>query len=192
MKVKASTDPSPQEIEGLISDAKIGDREAFGRLYEIYVPQVYRYVASKARRPMVEDFVADTFVKALRSIERFEFRGVDFGAWLISIARNLIYDYAKSHRASKEILRDELPDASDDHTEDEVIALLRAETVRRALTRVPEDHRSVLRLRYFDGRTAKEAGEELARSPGAIRTLQYRALASLKVELDAESELTPA
>jgi RNA polymerase sigma-70 factor (ECF subfamily) len=193
--VKAAEDaaPSTGEVEELIRQAKIGDREAFGRLYHTYVPDVYRYVASKVRPSLVEDLVADTFVRALRSIERYEFRGTDLSAWLVRIARNLIYDHVKSHRTTREILQDEIPDAGAEETEPEVMSRLAGESVRRALTRVTVDHRAVLQLRYLDDLTANEAALQMGRSPGAVRILQHRALASLRKEIEAEApELVPA
>lgn len=187
MKTAVDAAPSTDEVEELIRQAKIGDREAFGRLYHIYVPHVYRYVASKVRPSLVEDLVADTFVRALRSIERYEFRGTDLSAWLIRIARNLIYDHVKSHRNSREILQDEIPDAGAEETEPQVMSQLAGETVRDALTRVAVDHRAVLQLRYLEDLTTDEAAVQMSRSPGAVRILQHRALASLRREIEAEA-----
>ena len=55
------------------------------------------------------------------------------------------------------------------------------------MTRLSNDHRSVLRLRYWDGLTFPEIGERLGRSPDAVRKLWYRAVERLQEEMNDES-----
>lgn len=173
------------ETEDLIGRCKIGDRNAFAALYRAYVPMVYRYVAGRVDRSKVEDFVAEAFVKALRNINRFEFRGVEFSAWLIRIARNLILDHAKSPAVTREILHDVTPEPRGiAGTESQVLAALDAEALRGALTRIRPEHRRVLELRFIQGRSGGETASIMGRTEGAVRVLQYRALQALRKELE--------
>src|SRR3989304_7192784 len=73
----------------LIAGAAKGDREAFGALYERYVFKVFRHVYYlTSNLHTAEDLTAQTFLKALEAIHRYEMRGVPFLAWLLRIAYN--------------------------------------------------------------------------------------------------------
>src|SRR5579884_2521947 len=65
---------------GLVARAA-GEPEAFGRLYDLYVERVYRYVYRKlGSHEDAEDVTAQTFRKALEAIGQYEWRGLPFGA----------------------------------------------------------------------------------------------------------------
>ena len=67
-------------IERLVQEARAGDAWAFGRLFDHYYQPVYRFVATRVRRPSdAEDLTQLVFVKALEALPRYEARGVPFG-----------------------------------------------------------------------------------------------------------------
>ncbi|MEO7804240.1 MAG: sigma-70 family RNA polymerase sigma factor [Actinomycetota bacterium] len=177
---------SVDQAHDLISLAKSGDRQAFASLYREYVPVVHRYVAARiSGAARVEDLVADTFVKALRNIERFEFRGIEFSAWLVRIARNLILDQARSSHAKLEITTDVIPDLTvGADSGSEALALLDAEVLRRAMTALLPDHQRVLQFRFVEGRPVNEVAQLMAKTEGGVRVIQYRALRALKREIE--------
>ncbi len=59
---------------------------------------------------LAEDLTSETFFRALRAINSFRWQGRDFGAWLTTIARNLITDHYKSSRSRLETVSDEPPE----------------------------------------------------------------------------------
>ena len=61
--------------------------------------------------PLAEDLTSETFLRALRRITDFTWQGRDFGAWLVTIARNLVADHFKSGRYRLEITTGEVIDA---------------------------------------------------------------------------------
>ena len=74
-------------IERLVRSAQAGDASAFGRLFDHYHLPIYRYVASRVRRPSdAEDLTQAIFVKALEALPRYEARGIPFGGWLFRLA----------------------------------------------------------------------------------------------------------
>lgn len=176
---------SPNETEQLVARAKLGDQKAFAALYREYVHIVHRYVSSKVHdKQRAEDLVAEVFVRALRNISRFEFRGIEFSAWLVRIARNLVVDHAKSRQTTMEVPHDVTPEAhSEDHA-DLTIAALDARIIRSALEAMIPEHRKVLQLRFVDSLNINETAERMDKTPGAIRVLQYRALKAMKRHLD--------
>lgn len=56
-----------------------------------------------------------------------------------------------------------------------------------ALARLPEDYQTVLLLRIFEELPAEEVAQRMARSAGAVRMLQMRALTALRQEMDQET-----
>ena len=109
------SDPDPdaesERLHALVDLAKDGDAEAFGQLYDHYVTGIFRFVYYRVgSRTLAEDLTSETFVRGLRSIQRFNWQGKDFGAWLTTIARNLIADHFKSSRSRLEIVTDVIPE----------------------------------------------------------------------------------
>src|SRR5919199_92495 len=95
----------------LVAAAQAGDREAFGRLYARYAHGVARYVGHRVPDPyLAQDFTGETFARALRRIDSVSDQGRDVGAWLTTIARNLLADHWKSHRTQRETTVAEVAD----------------------------------------------------------------------------------
>ncbi|MGZ6269651.1 MAG: RNA polymerase sigma factor, partial [Candidatus Limnocylindrales bacterium] len=91
-------------VEQLVAAARGGDAEAFGRLFDHYREPVYRYIASRIRRPTdAEDLTQIVFVKVLEALPRYESRGVPFAGWLFRLARNTVIDFVRTHREHVEL-----------------------------------------------------------------------------------------
>ena len=182
-------DPERARIVALVDLAQGGDSEAFGELYDHYADQVFRYVYYRVgERPLAEDLTGDVFVRALRALPRFAWQGSDFGAWLTTIARNLITDHYKSSRTKREVVADELPEADDTRAGPEQEALDRdtQNALLRALQDLPDDQRECLVSRFILERSIAETAETMGRSPGAIKQLQLRAIRALARTLPRE------
>ncbi|SNT56295.1 RNA polymerase sigma-70 factor, ECF subfamily [Actinacidiphila glaucinigra] len=83
----------------LVERAQAGEREAFAALYDHYGDTVYRKVYYRVGgKATAEDLTSETFLCALRRIGTFTWQGRDFGAWLVTIARNLVSDHFTSSR----------------------------------------------------------------------------------------------
>src|SRR5947209_18884843 len=81
----------------IVTRAQGGDSDAFGELYDRYVDVVYRYIYYRVgNATLTEALTSETFIRALRRITSYTWQGRDFGAWLVTIARNLIADPFKS------------------------------------------------------------------------------------------------
>src|SRR5262249_58120274 len=92
------TNPA-HEVWALVERAQQGDTEAFGLIYDRYVDTVFRFIYFRVgSRPLAEDLTSDTFLRALKRISSFAWQGRDLGAWLVTIARNLVADPFKAGR----------------------------------------------------------------------------------------------
>jgi RNA polymerase sigma-70 factor (ECF subfamily) len=179
-------------IERLVQEAQAGDAWAFGRLFDHYHQPVYRFVATRVRRPSdAEDLTQLVFVKALEALPRYEARGVPFGGWLFRLARNAVIDFVRTSHEHADLAKS-AERAGHDAGPDE-LAVIRQEidAVGAALARLTEDQRDAIALRFFAGLSAREAAAVMGKQEGTVRGLQFRALAALRRELGIE-ESEPA
>jgi len=178
----ASDDAEAGRIAGLVDLARGGDAEAFGQLYDHYAAGVYRFVYYRvSSATLAEDLTSETFFRALRAMASFQWQGKDFGAWLVTIARNLVVDHYKAGRTRLETSTDDFTahEGATEGPEDEVIAGLTNEVLREALTKLPAEQQECLVLRFLNGQTIAETATALQRSEGAVKQLQLRAVRSL-------------
>jgi RNA polymerase sigma-70 factor, ECF subfamily len=168
---------------GLVELARQGDAEAFGLLYDHYQGSVYRFLFYRTRSStLAEDLTSETFFRALRSMNNFRWQGKDFGAWLMTIARNLATDHFKSGRSRLELTTEDMSlhdDAADDGPERAVLTGLTNEILMQALTELPAEQRDCLVMRFLQGMSIAETAAVLGRSDGAVKQLQLRGVRNL-------------
>jgi RNA polymerase sigma-70 factor (ECF subfamily) len=164
--------------------AQEGSAEAFAHLYDRYIDQVFGFVYHRVgHRQTAEDLVGDVFVRALRRIGTFRWQGVDFGAWLITIARNRCHDHFKSARFRLDAPVAEVFDSPvrDPQADPETVAEtgeLSAQ-IHAALRRLKGEQAEVLYLRFLQHLNVAETAAVMGKTDGAIKALQHRALKSL-------------
>ncbi|WP_293770284.1 ECF subfamily RNA polymerase sigma factor, BldN family [Sporichthya sp.] len=176
-------DPEVRRVTALVDRAKGGDTEAFAQLYDRYVDTIHRYVYYRVgSRQLAEDLTSETFLRALRKVETFTWQGRDFGAWLVTIARNLVADHFKSSRFRLEVTTADMVD-TDDHLEDspegEVMAAFTNAALLEAVQRLNAQQQECLVLRFLQGLSVAETARIMGKNEGAIKTLQYRAIRAL-------------
>ena len=175
-------DPEATRLRALVDLAKEGDAEAFGQLYDHYVSGVFRFIYYRVgSQQLAEDLTSETFVRGLRAIQRFNWQGKDFGAWLTTIARNLVADHFKSSRTRLEIVAETIPEGKVTvaSTEQEVLARISNEMLLEAVNSLPNEQRDCILMRFIQGLSIAQTAAALGRSEGAIKQLQLRAVRSL-------------
>jgi RNA polymerase sigma-70 factor, ECF subfamily len=175
-------DPEASRMMALVDLARTGDTEAFGMLYDHYNGTVYRFLYCRVgSHALAEDLTSETFFRALRSMSGFKWQGRDFGAWLVTIARNLVADHFKAGRTRLEMATDDLSDhdTATPGPEDDVLASLTNEAVLAGLRQLAAEQQECLVLRFLQGMSIAETAEILRRSEGAVKQLQLRAVRNL-------------
>jgi RNA polymerase sigma-70 factor (ECF subfamily) len=166
----------------LVELARGGDAEAFGMLYDHYQASVFRFLFYRTRSSaLAEDLTSETFFRALRSMSSFRWQGKDFGAWLMTIARNLATDHFKAGRTRLELTTEDmsLHDDATEGPEASVLAGLTNELLLQALTELPAEQRDCLVMRFLQGMSIAETATVLGRSDGAVKQLQLRGVRNL-------------
>ncbi|HEY3556260.1 MAG TPA: sigma-70 family RNA polymerase sigma factor [Kribbella sp.] len=169
--------------EDLIRRAQAGDGAAFGLLYDQYLPSIYRYTYSKtSSRSAAEDLTSETFLRAFRAIARRPRAHLNFAAWLVTIARNVVIDHHRSGWSRLAIVTDEVDPQVDESIgpEQAALASVSEASLRGAVAQLPEDQRECLLLRFFTGLSISETAAAMDRTDGAIKQLQFRAVNRLR------------
>jgi RNA polymerase sigma-70 factor (ECF subfamily) len=170
--------------ERLLIEAAQQDSARFAELYENNFERVYAYVVRRlGDRAEAEDLTSEVFHHALSNLQRFEWRGIPFAAWLFRIAGNLISD--RWQRKSREDVADDpeqIESAPASTAEFEEVE--RRATLFRLVDTLPAEQRRVVVLRFVEQKSIKEVAREIRKSVGAVKQLQFRAISSLRARLE--------
>jgi RNA polymerase sigma-70 factor, ECF subfamily len=169
---------TPEEVdERTLVEAAQADPARFLELYDRNFYRLYAYVLRRVRnRADAEEVTSEVFHRALANLQKFEWRGVPFAAWLFRIAAHELADHRQS--AAREIVAvpPELP-TNDPEFERRVMLF-------QLVERLPADQRRVVEMRFGEGRSIQEVARALHRSDGAVKQLQRRALEHLRGDLE--------
>ena len=171
------------------------DPLAFEALYRKYVAQIYSFALYETRdHHTAEDLTEQVFLRALQALPRFDERGdgdgSTFRTWLFQIARNALSNERRRERRHPEAPLElaAIVRAPDDPAA-AVVARDEVERAWDAIDRLPEERRRALVLRFVDEMSAREIGQVLGRSEGAVRVLIHRALRSVADDLAATTPI---
>ncbi|HET9173948.1 MAG TPA: RNA polymerase sigma factor [Candidatus Saccharimonadales bacterium] len=149
-------------------------------MYDTYADDIFRYVFVHVRdRELAEDLTADTFMRAWKSIESFDFSQPR--PWLYKIARNLITDHWRKHKT--ELLPEDFEQESDEDITENVERHFTKTRVRGAVHTLNEPMRSVVIMRFITGYSVRDTATSLRLTESNVRVLQHRALKQLKEHL---------
>jgi RNA polymerase sigma-70 factor (TIGR02952 family) len=176
-----SGDVEAEHVEtwALVQD---GDGEAFGKLYDRYVDQIFRFIFYRVNdRALAEDFTSETFLRALRRISTINYQGRDIGAWFMTIARNIVFDHTKSARFRLELTMGEAVETTDTEASPETVVLAHLTNTRllAAVNQLGEEQKECIVLRFLHGFSVAETAQAMGKNEGAIKALQYRAVRAL-------------
>jgi len=181
-------DPSDAaaEVWALVERAQGGEAEAFGLIYDRYVDTVFRFIYFRVgNRQLAEDLTSDTFLRALKRIGSFTWQGRDLGAWLVTIARNLVADHFKSGRYRLEVTTGDVLDADrpdrgpEGSPEAAVIDHITNVDLLKAVKQLNPEQQECIVLRFLHGFSVAETAQAMNKNEGAIKALQYRAVRAL-------------
>ncbi|HUJ50591.1 MAG TPA: sigma-70 family RNA polymerase sigma factor [Bryobacteraceae bacterium] len=168
-----------REDERALVEAARRDPARFADLYEIHFELVYAYIARRVRdRDVAEDLTSEVFHKALANLGSFEWRGAPFAAWLIRIAANAVADHSK--RAAREAGNPGPELASEPDME----AIENRARLFQLVEDLPADQKQVIYGRFVQQRSIREIAQQLGRSEGAVKQLQFRAVQNLRSRME--------
>jgi RNA polymerase sigma-70 factor, ECF subfamily len=159
----------------------ISSPAAFSELYERARLPVYRYIYGLTGGPqeIVEDLVAETFIRAWKSRQRFDVQADGATGWLIRIAKRLVIDdyRRRTVRTSLSLAADPAPQSL---PEQSAIAAEQRQTLLVLLKELPDEQRELLTLRYMLGWRIGEIADHLGMTENNVSVTIHRLLARLR------------
>lgn len=174
------------DVPSLVLEAKRGQKEAFGALYEHFASPIYRFIFLKtSNREDAEDLLHQTFLKAWDHIQSYEDRGASFQSWLYSIARNTVTDFYRTRKATISLASyaSDPIEAQKDPT-NHLELNLALKNIRMHIDRLSHTEQDALILRYVEDLEHKTIAGILQKSESATKVLIHRALAKIKLRID--------
>jgi RNA polymerase sigma-70 factor (ECF subfamily) len=164
----------------LVRSVLAGDRDMFGRLYELYAPLVHGVLLARMPRSEVEDVVQDIFLHALRKLHTLRDANA-FGPWIAMIARNRAMDFHRRSRETVEVTDDLKSNDSSGAKAEEILAIIRT---------LPDAYRETLVLRLVEGMTGPEIAGRTGLTPASVRVNLHRGMKLLRTKLGFKEGLS--
>lgn len=195
--------PNPLSERELVAMAKAspdGFRDAFGELYQRYLPRIYTYHYYRLRDPHVaEDATQETFERAMRGFGNFQYRNKEsYSTWLFQIAHNYTANVYRSNSRRKTVsltngLSDDMertltspfgePEVEIEE-EDE-----RLKAVREAVLALPDDQKNLILLKFVGDLSNREIGHILGATEGATKAKLFRIIRKLKKQFTQKQQV---
>jgi RNA polymerase sigma-70 factor (ECF subfamily) len=171
---------SPDSLATIVSAVLAGNRDIFGRLYQLYAPLVHGVLLARLPRSEVEDMVQEIFLHAFRKLHTLRDTAA-FGPWIAMIARNRAMDF---HRRSRETVSMDDEGTADLRSADSSGS--KAEEVLAIIRTLPDAYRETLVLRLVEGMTGPEIATRTGLTAASVRVNLHRGMKLLRGKLGSE------
>lgn len=157
----------------------------FEEIYRLYVSDVYGFLYKLSRNAdIAEELTSETFYRAVKNIDSYK-GNCKMSVWLISISKNLYYDYIKKKENNNISIGD--TDYSDnsniaENLEDKEMK----RKIHKILHTLDEPFKEVFSLRVFSELSFKDIGELFEKSDGWARIVFFRAKEKIVNKLNEE------
>ena len=152
-------------------------------MYEHYFDRIYRYITLKTGdTDEAEDITQEVFLKALRAINNYRWRGAPLSSWLYRIARNQIVDHMRKRKHYPSVSLDEtLANSVYSLDNPQTIVEIRSDVDQLiiAISKLTPAQREVIALRFTSDLSLAQVALLMGKSVGAIKSLQYSAVETL-------------
>ena len=183
---------SPPTSKSLILKLRLGDEAAWERMVLLYGPLICGWCRRSLLGPEeTEDVTQDVFRTVAQSIDRFRLDTGQstFRGWLRTVFKSRVVDHIRRNRGPRAVggsaiaWLENAPDCDGGNTLD----LDTQELFRRVLDLIQGEFSAgawkAFWLTVVEERSAKDAAEQLAMTPGAVRQAKYRILRRVREEI---------
>lgn len=175
-----------QELQQIEAAKK--DPRRFGVIYDKYYRQIFIFVYKRiGEEEACGDIVSQVFMKAMVSLEKYQYRGVPFSAWLYRIASNEVNQHFRNQKGDRTVSIEKTQidrvigliddDPADDNTEFYTKVML------DTLTELDPEDVQIIELRFFEDLPFKDVAFILGITENNAKVRVYRILERLKKRL---------
>ena len=178
------TNEEIREEDKIVEQSK-KDSKVFGVLYERYFDRIFNYLIRQTDdEDLAGDLCSQTFISALNNLNRYEFRGLPFSAWLYKIASNEVNKHYRKTKHRKvfsieEMRVKELVEQAEEAWDEELI-----QKMLIYLNELPTEMLQVLELRFFENKDFREIAFILDITESGAKMRTYRALDKLRTNFN--------
>jgi RNA polymerase sigma-70 factor (ECF subfamily) len=182
----------------VVAQVLAGDRDAFRVLVERHSRSIFRVIyRMTGNQQDTEELVQETFLRAYKSLERFELRA-NFSTWLYRIAVNRTIDFLNARKTQMQTkdtyhIVDHLESGENNQVQLPATGpgpdrmLLSSEMKRKiagALGRLTPAERVAFTMRHMEGRSIEEISQTLNLKASAAKNSVFRAVQKLRQQLE--------
>ena len=157
------------------------DPAMFRPLYDQYFERIFRFIYRRTTNENLSaDICSQVFLKAMQQINKYQFKGVPFSAWLYRIASNEVAQHFRNTHKNRTIsletshISDLIEEMNADQKENYQNALI------QALDELKETDVQLVEMRFFEMRPFKEIAEIIGITESNAKVKTYRILEKLK------------
>jgi RNA polymerase sigma-70 factor (ECF subfamily) len=170
------------EDKMLVSAAR-QDTDAAGRLYDRYYSEILGYIYHCTYDSTIaEDLTSNVFLAVFRHLRRYQWQQISFRAWLFRVATNEVRMYWRRKKRFKIVglQIDDEEHSFEPSAGDRMVAAEEFRLLHKALLELQVKYRTVIILRYFEGKAIAEICEITATKEGTVKAQLHRGLARLQ------------
>lgn len=151
----------------------------FAPLYSHYHKQILLFIYQRVNtKEEASDLTSQTFLKAMKSIAKYEDKGFSFGAWLYKIALNEVNTYYRKNSKVINITDGILGTLFYELKEEKDTS--KQQKLMRVIKELKHNYFQYIEMRFFENRPFKEIAEILGVTESNAKITTYRALDKLK------------
>ena len=186
--------PSPFSVEWNKMDpeleiiqAHIPDPQSLALIHDKLYPVIFRYVRFRLDDVQVcEDITSEVFLRLLNTLDKRKHSIKNLRGWLLGTAAHLINDHLRLHYSRPVETLDETHADNGPDPDEAAFSSWQQVRVREAMQMLTREQQHVLALRFSEERSVEETARLMDKTVGAVKTLQYRAIAGLRQRLRGE------
>lgn len=155
----------------------------FEDIYNNYFKDIFLYIYSlSGDRHIAEDITAETFMKAIKSIEKFK-GNCDIRVWLCQIAKNCYFSFLRKKK--KTVHLDELSEQKDNFNFEQIISSTEESMeIHEILHSLDEPYKEVFSLRVFGELSFKQIACLFGKSDNWACVTYHRARNKIKERME--------
>ncbi|RBP79460.1 sigma-70 family RNA polymerase sigma factor [Marinomonas rhizomae] len=180
-------EPDEQRLADMLAIAEHRDQAALVRLFDHYVPKVRAFclAAQPGANLMADDIAQEVMIRIWNKAHTYKPESASLNTWVFTLARNARIDYLRKNSRHQsdidpEYLWQNVVDENADPFKD-AQQKRDQERIQQGLEKLPADQKQVLAKVYLEGKTHKEAAEELSLPLGTIKSRVRLALHKLTI-----------
>lgn len=159
-----------------------GDEAAFREFHRLYFDRLLRYlfVVTKGREEIAHEALQMTYVRVARHVRKFDSETA-FWNWLAMLARNCAVDEIRKQNRHVHLLARFLLQRPPDVAGECIVAdRYFSELLQEGLANLPDNERTLLERKYFDGASLCELADQCQMSEKAMESHLLRIRRKLK------------